>query len=108
MLFDFDYRIECYTPAEKRRYGYYSLAILHRGKLIGRLDPVYKRRERRLILNSVHLEPGVRPSATLAGSAAKALRSYLVFLGGGSIDANGGGNIEFMKLLSQACRVETA
>ncbi len=35
-LFDFDYTIECYTPAAKRRYGYFTLPILHRGWLIGR------------------------------------------------------------------------
>ena len=29
-LFGFDYRIECYTPAEKRRYGYFTLPILRR------------------------------------------------------------------------------
>src|SRR3712207_130826 len=37
-LFGFEYRIEVYTPAAKRRYGYYSLPILHRGALVGRLD----------------------------------------------------------------------
>ena len=32
-LFGFDYLIECYTPAEKRIYGYFTLPILHRGRL---------------------------------------------------------------------------
>jgi uncharacterized protein YcaQ len=30
-LFGFEYQIECYTPAHKRRFGYFSLPILHRG-----------------------------------------------------------------------------
>lgn len=85
-LFDFDYRIECYTPAEKRRFGYYTLPILHRGRLVGRLDPVYKRRDKRLILNAVHLESGVRPTKTLARSISKAVRDYADFLGGGTIE----------------------
>jgi uncharacterized protein YcaQ len=38
VMFDFDYRIECYTPQEKRVYGYFVLPLLHRGQLIGRLD----------------------------------------------------------------------
>jgi len=37
-LWGFDYRIECYTPEEKRAYGYFVLPILHRGALVGRLD----------------------------------------------------------------------
>lgn len=37
-LFSFDYQIECYVPKAKRQYGYYSLPILHRNRLIARLD----------------------------------------------------------------------
>ncbi|MBS1515272.1 MAG: winged helix DNA-binding domain-containing protein, partial [Bacteroidetes bacterium] len=37
-LFDFDYTIECYVPAPKRKYGYYVLPILYGEKFIGRLD----------------------------------------------------------------------
>lgn len=34
-LFNFDYRIECYTPEEKRKFGYFVLPILHRGQIKG-------------------------------------------------------------------------
>ena len=37
-LFNFDYKIECYTPAAKRKYGYFSLPILWDGKLVARMD----------------------------------------------------------------------
>ena len=59
-MFGFDYRIECYTPAPKRRYGYFTLPILRRGQLIGRLDPKAHRKEGRLEIKALHLEPGVR------------------------------------------------
>ena len=56
-LFDFDYRIECYTPAAKRRYGYFTLPILWRERLVGRLDPKAHRREGIFEVKSLHLEP---------------------------------------------------
>jgi len=56
-LFDFDYRIEVYTPAHRRIHGYYTLPILHDGELIGRIDVKAHRAERRLEARHVHLEP---------------------------------------------------
>ncbi len=72
-LLDFDYRIECYTPEPKRRYGYFSLPILHDGRLIGRLDPKAHRRERRLEVKAIHLEPGVEVTVDLIEGIATAL-----------------------------------
>lgn len=59
-LFGFDYRLECYTPAEKRRYGYFTLPILRRGALVGRVDAKAHRKSGVFELISVALEPGVR------------------------------------------------
>ena len=72
-LFDFDYTIECYTPAPKRRYGYFTLPILHRGKLIGRLDPKAHRKQGIFEIKALHLEPGVAVSEELAVDLAAAL-----------------------------------
>ncbi|HSQ27161.1 MAG TPA: crosslink repair DNA glycosylase YcaQ family protein, partial [Anaerolineales bacterium] len=58
-LFNFDYTIECYTPAAKRRYGYFTLPILQRGRLIGRLDPKAHRSQGIFEIKSLHLEEGV-------------------------------------------------
>jgi uncharacterized protein YcaQ len=85
-LFDFDYRIECYTPAPKRRYGYYTLPILYRGQLVGRLDPSYDRKRQRLTVKAMHLEPGVAVTRELAADLAAALREYRAFLGGDEVD----------------------
>lgn len=58
-LFNFDYRIECYTPEAKRQFGYFTLPILQRGELIGRVDAKMHRKEKRLEVKSLHLEAEV-------------------------------------------------
>jgi uncharacterized protein len=72
-LFGFDYRLECYTPAEKRRYGYFTLPILRRGALVGRVDAKAHRRDGVFELKSLELEPGVRISDSLVRDVANAL-----------------------------------
>ncbi len=58
-LFDFDYRLECFTPAKDRMYGYFCLPILYHDRLIGRLDPKAHRKEKRMEIKTIYLEPGV-------------------------------------------------
>lgn len=74
--FGFDYRLECYTPAPKRVYGYFTLPILHRGRLVGRLDPKAHRADGRMEIRSLHLEEGVDPSDELAAALATAIQSF--------------------------------
>ncbi|HEX9037411.1 MAG TPA: crosslink repair DNA glycosylase YcaQ family protein [Ktedonobacterales bacterium] len=84
-LFNYEVAFEAYIVPEKRRYGYYCLAILHRGRLVGRLDPKMDRKEHRLIARALYLEPGVKPSADLLDGIASALRDLAAFLGATTI-----------------------
>ncbi|HUS14269.1 MAG TPA: crosslink repair DNA glycosylase YcaQ family protein [Chloroflexia bacterium] len=72
-LFDFDYLIECYTPAAKRRYGYFTLPILHRGRLVGRVDAKAHRAQGMFEIKALHLEPGVAVDDRLVDDLAAAL-----------------------------------
>ncbi|HEY6006101.1 MAG TPA: crosslink repair DNA glycosylase YcaQ family protein [Anaeromyxobacter sp.] len=72
-MFGFDYRLECYVPAPKRRYGYYVLPILRRGELVGRLDAKAHRALGVFEVRSLHLEPGVKPGEALLRDVARAV-----------------------------------
>jgi uncharacterized protein len=65
-LFNFDYRIECYTPQAKRKFGYFTLPILVRGELVGRLDAKAHRADGVFEVRALHLEPGVVANDALA------------------------------------------
>jgi uncharacterized protein YcaQ len=56
-LFGFDYTLECYTPAAKRKYGYFTLPIMWGERLVGRLDPKADRKRASLIVRNLVLEP---------------------------------------------------
>ena len=59
-LFGFDYQLECYVPAVKRKYGYFSLPILYGDELIGRMDAKAERKTANLEVRNLVLEDGVK------------------------------------------------
>ena len=78
-LFNFSYRLECYTPAAKRQYGYFVLPLLHQGKLVGRMDSKVHRKTRELEIISLWLEEGVKVTAGLEKGLIRAIEAFALW-----------------------------
>lgn len=81
VLFDFDYQIECYVPAAKRKYGYFVLPILWDGRLVARMDCKAERKTSILHILSLSLESGLKPADPFFQSLEKELESFMKFNG---------------------------
>jgi uncharacterized protein len=55
-FFDFDYQVECFVPAAKRKYGYFSLPVLIGDIFIARIDSKAERKEQILTIHNLHFE----------------------------------------------------
>ena len=73
-MFDFDYRLECYVPAPKRRWGYYVLPILHRGRIVGRLDAKAHRAEGVFEVKVLYLEDDIAATDALIDGITTAIQ----------------------------------
>ena len=65
-VLDFDYQLEMYKPAAKRRWGYFALPVLHRDRLVGKVDATADRAAGVLWVDAVHEDEPLSASARAA------------------------------------------
>lgn len=80
-LFDFEYIIECYVPAAKRVFGYYTLAVLYGDQFVMRFDAKAHRKTGVFRVNNYWYEPGFKPSQTFRKAFDKKLTAFARFCG---------------------------
>ena len=78
-LWDFQYSWEIYTPAVKRKYGYYTLPIIYGDRFIGRIEAVPDRKEGVLLVKGLWWEPGIRKTKKLDAVLMRTLKDFAAF-----------------------------
>jgi hypothetical protein len=79
VLHAFDYQLECYVTASKRRYGYYCLPILYRDRFVGRVDCKAHRREGRFEILRLHIEREPDEPEQFVEAFSNVLKAYAAF-----------------------------
>jgi uncharacterized protein YcaQ len=99
-FFDFDYQVECFVPAPKRKYGYFSLPILIGDRFVARMDAKADRRQKTLTIHNLHFEP-VTMTPSMTAKLCDAIQAFARFNGCTSIAITKSNNKAFLKTLRQ-------
>jgi uncharacterized protein YcaQ len=83
-LFDFEYALEMYKPAAKRRWGYYALPILHDDRLVGKVDAAADREASVLRVHAIHED--VKFTRTMTRAVQAELDDLASWLGLGAVE----------------------
>jgi uncharacterized protein YcaQ len=84
VLFDFEYTLEMYKPAAKRRWGYFALPVLHDDRLIGKVDATADRKASVLRVHALHND--VKFTRTMTKAVQSELDDLASWLGLGAVE----------------------
>lgn len=97
-FFDFDYQMECFVPAAKRKYGYFSLPIIAGDLFIARMDAKADRKQKVLIINNIHFEK-LKINSSMMAKLCEVIKAYAGFNGCKAITVTKSNNKEFIKAI---------
>jgi uncharacterized protein YcaQ len=86
-LFDFEYTLEMYKPAAKRRWGYFALPVLHDDRLVGKVDAAADRKASVLRVNAIHED--VTFTRAISRGVQAELEDLASWLGLGAVETPG-------------------
>jgi uncharacterized protein YcaQ len=78
-LFGFDYMLECYVPASKRKFGYFALPVIWDGKLVARMDCKADRKKSHMHIHHLALESDLVKTDAFALALSEELVPFLKF-----------------------------
>ncbi len=78
-LWDYQYSWEIYTPAVKRKYGYYVLPVIFGDSFVGRIEAVPDRKTGVLEVKNIWWEPGIRVTKKLTSALDKTVKVFAKF-----------------------------
>lgn len=76
-VFGFDYTWEIYTPASKRKYGYYVLPLVYGDRFAGRVEAIADKKQDALIVKHVWLEDGVKLTKLLSAAIERCMKRLM-------------------------------
>jgi uncharacterized protein len=83
-LFEFEYTLEMYKPAARRRWGYYALPILHDDRLVGKVGATADQKVSVLRVNAIHED--VKFTRTMSKAVRAELDDLAAWLGLGAVE----------------------
>lgn len=100
-FFDFDYQIECFVPAPKRKFGYFSLPVLAGERFIARMDAKADRKQKTLIIHNLHFEP-IEVDEKTIGKFIHHLKAFILFNKCNDVIFTKSNRSDLLKLISEA------
>lgn len=102
-FFDFDYQIECFVPAPKRKYGYFSLPVLVGDTFVARMDAKADRKQKVLIVHNLHFED-LELSESMINEIVESLKAFVSFNQCRDISFKKSNHEEYLQKISNALR----
>lgn len=100
-FFDFDYQVECFVPAPKRKYGYFCLPVLVGDTFVARMDAKADRKQKVLIVRNLHFEE-VELTEAMTAKIIMALKAFVQFNKCHDIVFEKSNRADYMKVIGAA------